>query len=128
VTGDELRQMAMALPEVTEKLTWESDITFRVHNKMFIVMGLDGGSASIKATLEAQQALVSSEPETYRVSAYVGRYGWTTVQLDRVEPEDVRDLVEDAWRLTAAKKLVARFDASHGTSPPLSGEGDRVRG
>jgi hypothetical protein len=111
VIGDELRQMAMALPEVTEKLTWEVDITFRVRDKVFIFMGQDGGAATIKASLEAQQALVASEPEIYSVSAYVGRYGWTTVQLGRVDPEDLQELVEEAWRRTAPKKLVRQFDA-----------------
>jgi hypothetical protein len=111
MTGDELRQMALALPEVTEKLTWEVEVTFRIRDRVFIFMGQDGGAASIKASLEAQQALVASEPETYSVSAYVGRYGWTTVQLERVDPEDLRELVEEAWRRTAPKKLVAHYDA-----------------
>jgi hypothetical protein len=112
MTGDELRQIALALPEVTEKLTWEVDITFRVRDKIFAIMGPDGGGASIKATLEAQQALVASDPETFSVSAYTGRFGWTSVVLARVDPDELRELVEDAWRRTAPKKLVAAFDRS----------------
>jgi hypothetical protein len=112
MTGDELRNIAMALPEVEEKLTWGVDITFRVRDKIFVVMGPDGASASVKASLEAQQALVSSEPETYSVSAYTGRYGWTTVELARADAEELRELVKDAWRRTAPKKLIATYDAS----------------
>jgi hypothetical protein len=112
VTGDDLRRIAMALPEVEERLTWEVDITFRVRDKMFIVMGQDGAQASIKATLEAQQALVGSEPRTYSVSAYTGRFGWTTVVLARVTAEELSELAEDAWRRTAPKRLVAAYDAS----------------
>jgi hypothetical protein len=111
MTNDDLRQIAMALPEVTEKLTWETDITFRVRDKIFAIMGEDGGHASIKATLEAQQALVSSDPKTFGVSAYTGRFGWTTVNLARIDADDLRELVEDAWRRTAPKKLVASYDA-----------------
>ena len=29
MTGDDLRRLAMALPEVEERLTWEVDVTFR---------------------------------------------------------------------------------------------------
>jgi hypothetical protein len=112
MTGDELRNIAMALPEVEEKLTWGVDITFRVRDKIFVVIGPDGASASVKASLEAQQALVSSEPETYSVSAYIGRYGWTTVELAGADAEELRELVEDAWRRTAPKKLIATYDAS----------------
>jgi len=112
MTGDDLRRMALALPETTEKVTWEVDITFRVRDKIFAIMGEQGGSASIKASLEAQQALVASDPETFGVSAYTGRFGWTTVNLDRVEADELRELVEEAWRRTAPKKLVAAFDAT----------------
>ena len=112
MTGDDLRRMALALPETTEKVTWEVDITFRVRDKIFAIMGEQGGSASIKASLQAQQALVASDPETFGVSAYTGRFGWTTVNLERVEADELQELVEEAWRRTAPKKLVAAFDAT----------------
>jgi hypothetical protein len=112
MTGDDLRALALGLPEVQEKLAWEVDITFRVRDKIFAIMGPDGARASVKATVEAQQALVSSEPETYSVSHYTGRFGWTTIELARVEPDELRELVEDAWRRTAPKKLVAAYDAA----------------
>jgi hypothetical protein len=115
MTNDDLREIAMALPEVEEKLTWETDVTFRVRNKIFAVMGETGHHASVKATLEAQQALVASDPETFSVSAYTGRFGWTTVDLARVDAAELRERVEDAWRRTAPKKLVAAFDAAAAT-------------
>ena len=111
MTNDDLRKLAMALPEVEEKLTWETDITFRVRDKIFAIMGETGNQASIKATLEAQHALVGSDPQTFSVSAYTGRFGWTTVDLSRVSADELRELVEDAWRRTAPKRLVAAFDA-----------------
>ncbi len=112
MTGDDLRRIALGLPDTTEKVTWDVDITSRVRDKIFAIMGPDGGSASIKASLEAQQALVASDPETFGVSAYTGRFGWTTVNLDRVDAEELKELVEEAWRRTAPKKLVAAFDAT----------------
>jgi len=111
MTGDDLRQMALALPEVEEKVTWEVDITFRVRDKIFAIMGPDGDEASIKATLEVQQALVASEPETFSASHYTGRFGWTTVRLAGLEADELRELIEDAWRRTAPKRLAAAFDA-----------------
>jgi hypothetical protein len=112
MTADDLRRIALGLPEVEEKLTWEVDITFRVRDKIFAIMGQDGEQASIKATLEVQQALVSSEPDTFSVSHYTGRFGWTTVRLASVEGDELRELVEDAWRRTAPKRMVAAYDAS----------------
>lgn len=41
---------------------------------------------------------------------YVGRHGWVSVQLDLVDPEELRDLVVEAWRRTAPKRMVREFD------------------
>ena len=111
MTGHDLRRIALGLPEVEEKIAWEVDITFRVRDKIFAILGQDGADASIKATLEVQQALVNSEPETFSVSHYTGRFGWTTVRLAGIEADELRDMVEDAWRRTAPKRLVAAYDA-----------------
>jgi hypothetical protein len=113
LTGADLRRLALALPEVVEKLTWDVDITFRVRDKIFAITDAVGDEASIKATLEAQQAMVSSDPETFRVSAYTGRFGWTTVTLARISEAELAELLEDAWRRTAPKKLVAAYQAAH---------------
>jgi hypothetical protein len=32
------------------------------------------------------------------------------VRMASVEPDDLRDLLEEAWRLTAPKRLVSEFD------------------
>jgi hypothetical protein len=43
-TFDDVRRLALAQPEATEVLTWETDVTFRVRDKIF-AMGGDGASA-----------------------------------------------------------------------------------
>ena len=52
------------------------------------------------------------DPSTFSMSSYVGRFGWVTVQLASVEPDIMRELVVDAWRRTAPKRLAAVFDAA----------------
>jgi hypothetical protein len=111
VTGDDVRALALALPETSEKLTWEEHPTFRVRDKIFVMLGADETTANVKATREAQAALVGSEPATFGVPAYVGRHGWVRVELARVDPGEMRELVEEAWRMTAPKRLVRALDA-----------------
>jgi hypothetical protein len=111
VTGAEARRLALAFPETEERETWGHP-TFRVRDKMFMTMDTDGTSVTVKATLEAQAALVGSEPETFSVPAYVGQHGWVGVRLDRVDPEEMAELIDEAWRMTAPKRLVKGFDAS----------------
>jgi hypothetical protein len=107
--GDAVRRLALSFPEAEERETWGHP-TFRVRDKMFMALAADGRSASVKAPREAQAALVGSEPETFSIPAYVGVHGWVGVALDRVDPEELAELVEDAWRMTAPKRLVRGCD------------------
>ena len=102
------------MPEAVEIETWGHP-TFRVREKIFATLASDGSSAGAKTTKLEQIALVSSEPDTFGVPDYVGRYGWVSINLERVDPDHARELVEEAWRQTAPKRLVRAYDAEHST-------------
>jgi hypothetical protein len=109
-TLEELRQLALSLPEVEERETWD-EVTFRVRDKIFVVMSPNEPEAGIKASLEDQDMLISLHPSTFAVAPYTGRFGWVTVKLSTVDPNLMRDLVIKAWRRTAPKRLVATYDS-----------------
>jgi hypothetical protein len=100
----------MALPEAEERVTWETDITFRVRDKIFAIGGEGADRVSIKASLETQAELIDLDPETFASSAYVGRFGWVTVDLDRVDPAVLASLIRGAWRRSAPKRLAATLE------------------
>ena len=79
---------------------------------MFAAMSDDGQQASVKATNEEQTALISAAPETFGIPAYVGRHGWVSIQLARVDPAEARELIVEAWRHTAPKRLVTAYDTA----------------
>jgi hypothetical protein len=106
-TFDDVRAIALSLPEAEEIVTWEVDITFRVRKKIFAIGGEESDSVSIKATPASQAELIDLDPETFRPSAYVGRYGWVTADLARIDVDLLRALLVAAWRLTAPKRLAA---------------------
>jgi hypothetical protein len=110
VTYADVRRIALALPEVEEKLTWGTDLTLRVRDRIFAIGGEGTRRVSIKASLEAQAELIEMDPETFARSAYVGRFGWVTVDLERVDRGVLESLLRDAWRRTAPKKLAATLD------------------
>ena len=109
-TADDLREIALSVPDTEERLTWGSHPTFRVRDKIFAILSEDGLAASIKATLAEQAALIATDPETFGVASHVGRYGWITVRLERVDPDHLRELLVEAWRQTAPKRLAAAYD------------------
>ena len=109
-TFDDVRRIALALPQTEERVTWETDITFRVRDKIFTIGGEGADRISIKASLETQAELIDLDPETFASSAYVGRFGWVTVDLDRVDPALLSGLIREAWRRTAPKRLAATLE------------------
>ena len=104
----DVRRISLALPEATEILTWETDATFRVGKKIFAISSEGATHVSIKATPFVQEDLIDRDPDTFARAAYVGRFGWVEVNLDRVDLDELESLLSDAWRLTAPKKLVAQ--------------------
>jgi hypothetical protein len=105
-TFDDLRRLALALPQVEEHRTWGTDINWRVANRMFAITGEEGSTGvSIKATLDAQEDLLALDPKTFTKAAYVGRFGWVNVALAGVDESMLAELLERAWRQTAPKRL-----------------------
>jgi hypothetical protein len=88
---------------------------------MFAALSDDGRLASVKAAKQEQAALIAAAPETFGVPAYVGRHGWVSVQLATVDPTELAELVVEAWRQTAPKRLVATYDAERDAREPGSG-------
>ena len=106
-TFDDVRRIAMSLPEAEEILTWETDVTFRVRSKIFAIGGDGADRASIKSTPMIQADLIDRDPETFRSAAYVGRFGWVDVDLGAIDVAELESLLRQAWRLTAPKRLAA---------------------
>ena len=109
-----LRKLCLKLPEAHEVEAW-GEPTCRVRNKLF-AMHADPGSHHgggreavwVKATPGAQQAMIRLDPERFFSPPYVGPSGWIGVWLDGdCDWEELEELLVDAYRMTAPKKLLA---------------------
>lgn len=106
MTFDDFRRACLELPEVEERETW-GEATFRIRGKIF-AMGAPGGhTVSVKATLDDQAGLIEMDPKTFAVAAYTGRFGWVNVRLVRLRKQLGAQVLENAWELTAPRRLVA---------------------
>ncbi|WP_441246244.1 MmcQ/YjbR family DNA-binding protein [Kitasatospora sp. McL0602] len=121
VTFNQFLAMGLALPRTTERLTWETQVTLRLGEKIFAMGDPDSGSVCVKASKEDQTELIAAEPEIYSVAPYVGRHGWVLVRLAAVDPAELRDLLTDGWRSIAPKKLLREYEAASG-SPSRTSE------
>jgi hypothetical protein len=115
---DRLRALCLALPEAHEVEAW-GEPTFRVKNKIFATYassanhhGAGRPGVWIKSAAVTQDMLVRAEPAHYFVPPYVGKSGWVGAFLDKRPDWDiVADLLRDAYRLTAPKKLLAQHQS-----------------
>ena len=115
VTYEQVKKWALALPGTADVFVEDwGHPTLRVNNKMFASGSPESPTMSVKASTEDQAELIASDRETYSIAPYTGRYGWVLVQLCRADPGELRELVIDAWRRTAPKRLVVSYDAAAG--------------
>lgn len=65
----------------------------------------------VKAPAAEQRMLTASEPERFFVPPYLGHRGWVGLWLDRqgIDWDEVRELMTDAYRLSAPKRLVSHL-------------------
>lgn len=134
---ERLRRLCLGLPEVTERLSHGEPTWFVGNNKTFVTLADhhhdDRLAFWCAAPMGAQEMLVAADPERFFRPPYVGGRGWIGVYLDvpNVDWDDVADLIADAYRQVAPKRLIteaeAQFDtlrhAAGGTSTRTSAPG-----
>jgi hypothetical protein len=60
--------------------------------------------------LADREALLQSRPEVYFTTPHYDGYPYVLVRLEAVDPQELAELVEDAWRIRASKRLIAEYD------------------
>jgi hypothetical protein len=62
------------------------------------------------------QALLLGRPDAFFSTSHYDGNPYVLVRLDVVSPEELAELLEDAWRLRAPKRVLAAYDAEHGSA------------
>jgi hypothetical protein len=111
---ERLRALCLALPETTERVSHGEPTWFVRDKKVFVTFADrhhdDRLAFWCAAPLGAQEALVTSDPTRYFRPPYVGGRGWLGVYLDvEVDWDEVKELVSDAFRQVAPKRLLAQM-------------------
>jgi hypothetical protein len=112
---ERLREICLSLPETTERLSHGEPTWFVREKKTFVTFADhhhdDRLAFWCAAPPGAQDVLVDADPERFFVPPYVGHRGWLGVRLDRdLDWEQIADLVEDAYRMVAPKRLIAALE------------------
>lgn len=110
---ERVRRMALALPEVVERLS-HGEPTFFVRKKVFAMFANNhhnDGHLGVWIPVPAgfQEGLITSNPETFYFPPYVGKRGWVGVELEQIKDAELEFHLHSAWELIAPKRLVAEY-------------------
>jgi predicted DNA-binding protein (MmcQ/YjbR family) len=112
-----VRGICLAFPEASEG-GGVGNPSWRIGEKIFAMRhDSHAGHWGIwcKAPPGAQRALVDGDRDRFFVPPYVGVHGWIGISLEVDQDWDlIADLIEESYRMTAPKRVVAALDASRG--------------
>jgi hypothetical protein len=74
---------------------------FEVSGRTFGYLWEPTNTIGLKQTIAEQDALVGERPEVFEVQFNAGGFGWVVVHLEKVERDELAELVFEAWRLSA---------------------------
>lgn len=111
-----VRKICLALPEVTERLSHGAPTFFAGKKTMVMFLDDHHGDARLALWVAAppgvQEEMVRLEPDRFFRPPYVGPRGWLGVRLDkRPDWQEVGDIVEEAYRTVAIKRLLTQLEA-----------------
>jgi hypothetical protein len=115
--------LAASLPEAGERDYREGATIFTFRGRGIGYVSGDGRDLFVKSTIAERDGLIHTDPETYSEWYTSGRFGWVRVRLDRVAPDEARELVVEAWRLTAPQRSVRAYDDAQANTSSRSASG-----
>jgi hypothetical protein len=126
-TWDDVRRIALALPETSEAVSWEH-AHWRVKDKGFVwerplrrsdleALGDAAPEGPILGArvehLVAKEALLADDPNVFFTTPHFDGYPAVLVRLDEISLEDLEEVIVEAWLCRAPKRLAqAYIDAS----------------
>ena len=122
-TWDDVRRIALALPETSERGS-HGHPGWRVKDKLFVwdrplrrsdleALGEGAPAGPILGArvehLVAKEALLADEPDLYFTTAHFDGHPSVLVRLERIGAADLRELIAEAWLARAPKRLAQSY-------------------
>jgi len=112
VTHDDIRRIALALPETHERPSYGRRPSFRTTKQMFTWIR-DGPESLVLwvPTLDDKDAMIASDPVKFFTTGHYDGHAVVLADLDAIDIDEATELIVDSWRLRAPKRLVASWEA-----------------
>jgi hypothetical protein len=118
VTLTTVRRLALALPGVEEGTSYGTP-GFRVRGKFLARLWEDGETLVVKCGDDERDFRMKADPQTFFITDHYRGYPTVLVRLTSVTTTDLRDVLEQAWRLNAPRRLVKEYEQTRRASEGL---------
>ena len=111
-TWDDVVAIGSRFPGV-ETATSYGTPALRVKGKGICRLRTDPDALVVRVIdLADREALLQGKPDVFFSTPHYDGYPYVLVRLEAVDPGELAELLEDAWRIRAPKRVVAEYDAA----------------
>jgi hypothetical protein len=105
-TEDDVRAIALSLPGTTED-QWYQTPAYKVGGKGFLRLRTEaeGGLVVFVSDLGEKEALLTGNPDAIFTTPHYDGYPVVLVNLDKIDHDELRELITDSWLIKAPPKL-----------------------
>jgi hypothetical protein len=105
-TWDDVRELALALPEAEESTTYRKP-AFRVAGKTFAWESPhERGALVLRCDALELPFILESNPGAFYVTPHYDGYPMVLVRVDAIDREELAGRLEDSWAIAAPKRLL----------------------
>ena len=117
VTVDDVRAIASRLPRSYEALVG-GRVKFRVGRIVYLSFSRDQSVMGFAFPKEERDFLIGGSPEKFmHPSRSDMRYHWVLARLEALDHQEMRELVEDAWRMVVPRSVAAAYESGVAARP-----------
>jgi hypothetical protein len=107
ITAADVRAVALSLPRTTEHLI-RDHVKFRVGQIVYVSISPDELTMGFGFPKEQRDALIAAEPDKFALPRLSDqRFHWVHARMSALDPDEMSELVIDAWRMVVPKKVAA---------------------
>jgi hypothetical protein len=101
VNWDDVRRIALGLPDVEEGVSWGKP-AFKLQNRSFVHPSREDGAIYLPLDAEDAQLLIGARPDVYFLTPHYEGHG-VLVRLDAADENELAGALEDAYAYARAK-------------------------
>jgi hypothetical protein len=111
-TWDDVVEIGLRFPGVEVSTSYGTP-ALKVKGKFMCRLRTAPDALVMRVTdLGEREALLQGQPDAFFTTPHYDGYPAVLIRLEAVDPQELAELVEEAWRIRAPKRAIAEYDAA----------------